>query len=77
MPFYCTLCANEDESCYWGNFCSKCLKLKKIIDLYGIDNINESLETIYIRDKEKIENRSKLLAKESIKTRSMAKKSVA
>ena len=74
MPFYCVLCANEEESCYWGNFCSKCIKLKKVIDLYGIDNINDTLDTVYLRDKDKVEKRANVLKNnDGVKTRQMCK----
>lgn len=62
MPFYCSLCANPDESCYISPFCSKCLELKKIIDLYGIDKVNKSLTTIFVRDDKPIENRTEAIA---------------
>ena len=71
MPFYCSLCANPDESCYFSPFCSKCLELKKIIDLYGIDQINDSLKCIYVRDKTPINNRT-----EAVKNNEILKDSV-
>ena len=69
LNYNCVLCPNlENEWCY-TNLCSKCMKLKKIVDLYGIDQINDTLTNIYVRDIEPINNRVN-----AVITRSKAKK---
>jgi len=52
------MCDNKDgEWCYSG-VCSRCAELKKIIDLYGIEQVNETLKSIYVREVEPIEKRT-------------------
>lgn len=69
LNYNCVLCPNpENEWCY-TNLCSKCTELKKIVDLYGINQINETLTNIYVRDIEPIKNREN-----AVITRSKTKK---
>jgi len=63
MPFYCALCKNEEESCYVSPLCSKCIELKKIVSLYGIEKINKTLSEIFIRHDEAIDHRTKIIKK--------------
>ncbi len=68
--YNCIICLNEGgEWCYNG-LCSKCIELKKIVDLYGIDSVNKTLKNVYVRDVEPIEKRTN-----AIITRSKAKAS--
>ena len=56
--YNCIMCLNESaEWCYSG-LCSKCTELKKIIDLYGINQITKTLKDVYVRDIEPIEKRT-------------------
>lgn len=56
--YNCVMCVNEaNEWCYSG-LCSKCSELKKIIDLYGIEQINKTLRDVYVREIEPIEKRT-------------------
>ena len=69
--YNCVMCVNEDaEWCYSG-LCTNCSELKKIIDLYGIKQINKTLKDVYVRNIEPIEKRTT-----AIITRSQAKPKV-
>tara|TARA_R110002110_G_scaffold269201_2_gene484936 strand:- start:379 stop:627 length:249 start_codon:yes stop_codon:yes gene_type:complete len=77
MPFKCFFCQSTNASAGTGYFnhyglCDKCKTIQKLSDLYGIDTLVNSLETIYVRDKEPIEQRV-----EAIKLRSGKKVSYA
>jgi len=63
MPFYCSLCKNEEECCYISSFCTKCLETKKIISLYGIDRINETLKEVFVRKDEQTVKRTEIIQK--------------
>ena len=63
MPFYCSLCKNEEESCYISPFCTKCLETKKIISLYGIDRVNETLKEVFVRKEEQTKKRTEIIQK--------------
>ena len=63
MPFYCSLCKNEEEYCYVSPFCSACLETKKIIALYGIDRVNESLREVFVRKEDQTKKRTEIIQK--------------
>ena len=63
MPFYCSLCKNEEEYCYVSPFCSRCLETKKIISLYGIDRVNETLKEVFVRKEEQTKKRTDIIHK--------------
>ena len=44
----CTLC--EKETCYVSKFCTKCRRIKHLLNLYGED-VYTTLETVLIRNK--------------------------
>tara|TARA_R110001592_G_scaffold50510_1_gene156090 strand:- start:102 stop:290 length:189 start_codon:yes stop_codon:yes gene_type:complete len=56
----CILCDNKDE--WTRGLCTKCEEVKKIVDIYGIDKVVESIKYIYVRDDEPIKNRQKHVA---------------
>ena len=60
--FYCVLCKNPDEYCY-SSLCSKCTEFKKIVDLFGIDDLLKSVKYIYVRGTEPIKNRTEVAHK--------------
>ena len=62
---YCYLC--NIYSGFNSTFCQKCQRLKRIISLYDINNILESLEFIYLRDADPIKNRTAKLNTDLIK----------
>lgn len=69
--YNCVMCDNKDNEWCYSGICSKCSELKKIIDLYGIEQVNKTLSSIYVRDIEPIEKRT-----HAIVTRSKAKKEI-
>ena len=44
----CTLC--EKETCYVSKFCTKCRRIKHLLNLYGED-VYTTLETVLVRNK--------------------------
>ena len=63
MPFTCSFCKSSNSAVGTGYFnhyglCDKCKVIQKLSDLYGIDTLVNSLETIYVRDKEPIDLRT-------------------
>ena len=67
--YNCVLCPNEANEWCHTSLCSKCIELKKIVDIYTIDQVNKTLKDIYVRDIEPITRRT-----DAILTRSKAKK---
>ena len=65
----CVLCSNSEEVVYSNTdyLCKKCLDLKKIIDVYGIDKINETVNFVFIRETEAIKNRTKMVLRSTEK----------
>uniref|UniRef100_A0A6C0EIU2 Uncharacterized protein n=1 Tax=viral metagenome TaxID=1070528 RepID=A0A6C0EIU2_9ZZZZ len=43
----CTLC--EKETCYISKFCTKCRRIKHLLNLYG-DDVYNTLETVLVRN---------------------------
>ena len=65
--FSCQLCpSSNNEYCYVSRYCSKCIELKNIIKIYGIDEVLDKVKTIYVRDKKPLENRTKTIALASL-----------
>ena len=59
----CQICGCK-ESTYYSNtnyLCGKCIDLKKIIDLYTIESVVETLKYVYVREDEPIKNRRHLI----------------
>lgn len=59
-----------NQSTYYSNtsyLCDKCIDLKKIIDLYTIESVVETLKYVYVRDDEPIKNRRELVTKQPSK----------
>lgn len=59
--FNCSLCrAQSEEYVFVQSHCSKCEQIRRIISLYSVDKVLETLRFVYLRDDdEKIENRQK------------------
>ena len=65
--FCCQLCpSSNNEYCYLSRYCSKCIDLKNIIKIYGIDEVLEKVKKIYLREQKPLENRTKKIALDSI-----------
>ena len=46
--YSCILC--DDKTEWTRGLCTKCSEIKKIIDLYKVDKVLESIKYIYVRD---------------------------
>ena len=67
--YTCYLCGtNTDDYLCKEN----CKQIKRIIELYGIDSVRESLEFVFIRDTEPIKKRTQAITTK-IQTRSQTK----
>ena len=67
--YTCYLCGETNNNDY---ICKEnCQQIKRIIELYGIDMVRKSLEQIFIRTEEPINNRTKVVS-ERITTRSVS-----
>ena len=51
MVFCCALCCSEERWVYSGSFCGECEKLKDLVKIYSIENINEIVKRVLIVDK--------------------------
>ena len=62
MVFVCSFCEknNTENNGYFTKvgLCDNCEKLKLIINLYSMKSVLGSLETIYIRDDDKVSKRA-------------------
>jgi len=59
----CTFCGCS-KATYYSNtnyLCENCTELKKIIDLYTIESVVETLKYVYVREEEPIKNRRHLI----------------
>ena len=54
----CTLCSNSDEWLISGRFCSKCKRIKHLLNLYG-DEVYSTLEEVLVRTKDQQMNKIK------------------
>jgi hypothetical protein len=52
--YNCELCHCDTDD----YFCENCKRIQKIIELYGVSTVKESMERIFIRDAVPIENRT-------------------
>ncbi len=59
--FSCSLCGGQSgEYVYVERHCSKCCQIRRIISLYSVDKVLDTLRFVYLRDDEnKVENRTK------------------
>ena len=63
---YCYLCTNN----YAGisqTFCEKCIRLRRIINLYNIEKVLETCEFIFLRDSHPIEKRAEKIIEDKKK----------
>ena len=63
--YTCILCDNPDE--WTRGLCTKCEEIKKVISLYGVDKVTETLKYVYIREQEPIKARAENINKKSPK----------
>ena len=48
MTFNCTLCLNSEEWLITSRFCSKCQRIKHLLNIYG-DEVYITLEEVLVR----------------------------
>lgn len=58
--FNCNLCGGESgEYVYIERHCSKCLQIRRIISLYSVDKVLDTLRFVFLRDdNDKVQKRS-------------------
>ena len=61
----CTLC--EKETCYVSKFCTKCRRIKHLLNLYGED-VYTTLETVLVRNKKQQTHKINTSFKKSVQT---------
>ena len=74
MSFNCTLCQKTDEWLITSRFCSKCRRIKHLLNLYG-DDVYTTLEEVLVRTEKQQTNKIKTSIKPTIErtlTRSQA-----
>jgi len=50
MVFSCVLC--QKETCFVSNFCETCEFIKRVCNIYGVDEVKQILERVCIRNTE-------------------------
>jgi len=58
--FNCNLCGGESgEYVYVERHCSKCIQIRRVISLYSVDKVLETLRFVFLRDEDdKVEKRT-------------------
>ena len=70
--YTCSLCGCQDEWCH--SLCTNCLEVKKIVDLYTIQKVVNTLKDIYVRETEPIEKRkSAIITRSKLKSEQLPK----
>ncbi len=72
--YTCLLCDDKKE--WTRGLCTKCTELKKIVDLYDIDKVLESLKYIYVRDAVPIKSRTDVIKLPPLSEKSVEKKKI-
>lgn len=65
MSFNCTLCQKTDEWLITSRFCSKCRRIKHLLNLYG-DDVYTTLEEVLVRTEKQQTNKIKTSIKPTI-----------
>ena len=56
---YCKLCQNE--MVFLSSHCEQCTKIKRILNVYGRDNVLSILENVCLRTKQQQKNKMDLM----------------
>ena len=56
MGFDCVLCLKSDEWLFTSKFCSKCKRIKHLLNLYG-DEVYQTLEEVLVRTPDQQKNK--------------------
>ena len=65
MSFNCTLCQKTEEWLITSRFCSKCRRIKHLLNLYG-DDVYTTLEEVLVRTEKQQTNKIKTSIKPTI-----------
>lgn len=65
MTFNCSLCQKTDEWLITSRFCSKCRRIKHLLNLYG-DDVYTTLEEVLVRTEKQQTNKIKTSIKPTI-----------
>ena len=65
----CKFCLNNSVDTWFGNWCEKCHKLQRIINLFTIDKVMSVLENVLIVDDDTQEHKIKEELKTILTTR--------
>ena len=57
--YTCVICNDSEEWCSTINLCSSCESIRKIVAVYGRKPVIKTLEDVFVRTKEPVENRTK------------------
>lgn len=66
--YYCYICGKTNIDDY---YCGDCKTIRKVIDLYGVEQVRNSIEQIFIRETKPVEKRTEFVSNK-ICTRSQA-----
>ena len=67
MVKICKICdATDEDNSWFSNYytCEDCEQILRLSKIYGISNLRQTLDNIYVRDKTPIENRTKKIKEE-------------
>ena len=64
--YSCQLCSNSDEWLFASRYCTKCQRIKHLLNLYG-DEVYACLETVLVRTKDQQTNKINTSIKPVIK----------
>ncbi len=70
--FSCNLC--EKETCYLSRYCEKCQAVKRIMNVYGSDEVLAILNRVCLRNSEQVGYKISAELKEEIKAKVKSKK---
>ena len=65
----CILCSSVEVVVYSNTdyLCPKCIEIKRIIDVYSIDEINKAIKFIFVRHDDAILHRTKMILRSNDK----------
>ncbi len=70
---YCVICG--EYTGFGGDYlCEKCDNLKKIVSVYGIDRVNKTINSVFVRKEDAVENRTENIDKIDKKEYDLRKK---
>lgn len=72
--FSCNLC--EKETCYLYRYCDKCQAVKRIMNVYGSDEVLAILNRVCLRNCEQVGYKISAELKEEIKAKKVLKKHI-